>query len=57
MGPLVTKVHRDKVASYVDAGEAEGATLVVDGREVDADGGERRASGSARRSSTTSRRR
>jgi malonate-semialdehyde dehydrogenase (acetylating) / methylmalonate-semialdehyde dehydrogenase len=38
MGPLVTKVHRDKVASYVDAGESEGATLVVDGREVDADG-------------------
>ena len=38
MGPLVTKVHRDKVASYVDAGESEGATLVVDGREVDAAG-------------------
>ena len=38
MGPLVTKVHRDKVASYVDAGEREGATLVVDGRTVDADG-------------------
>ncbi|MCW2772375.1 MAG: hypothetical protein JWN91_701 [Nocardioides sp.] len=35
MGPLVTQVHRDKVASYVDAGEAEGATLVVDGRRVD----------------------
>ncbi len=32
MGPLVTGVHRDKVASYVDAGEADGATLVVDGR-------------------------
>ncbi|MBZ5738135.1 CoA-acylating methylmalonate-semialdehyde dehydrogenase [Nocardioides mangrovi] len=38
MGPLVTKVHRDKVASYVDAGAAEGATLVVDGRAVDAKG-------------------
>jgi malonate-semialdehyde dehydrogenase (acetylating) / methylmalonate-semialdehyde dehydrogenase len=38
MGPLVTRAHRDKVASYVDAGAAEGATLVVDGREVDADG-------------------
>ncbi|HEU5036820.1 MAG TPA: CoA-acylating methylmalonate-semialdehyde dehydrogenase [Nocardioides sp.] len=38
MGPLVTQVHRDKVASYVDAGEREGATLVVDGRTVDADG-------------------
>ena len=32
MGPLVTSVHRDKVASYIDAGVREGATLVVDGR-------------------------
>ncbi|MCW2297514.1 CoA-acylating methylmalonate-semialdehyde dehydrogenase [Rhodococcus erythropolis] len=40
MGPLVTKAHRDKVASYVDAGEAAGATLVVDGRHVQANGGE-----------------
>jgi malonate-semialdehyde dehydrogenase (acetylating)/methylmalonate-semialdehyde dehydrogenase len=32
MGPLVTGVHRDKVSSYVDAGVAEGARLVVDGR-------------------------
>ncbi len=39
MGPLVTKAHRDKVASYVDAGEADGATLVVDGRTVQPDGG------------------
>ncbi|MGC4962011.1 CoA-acylating methylmalonate-semialdehyde dehydrogenase [Gordonia sp. DT101] len=39
MGPLVTKAHRDKVASYVDAGEADGATLILDGREVTADGG------------------
>ena len=38
MGPLVTGVHRDKVAGYVAAGVAEGATLVVDGREVVADG-------------------
>jgi malonate-semialdehyde dehydrogenase (acetylating)/methylmalonate-semialdehyde dehydrogenase len=38
MGPLVTGVHRDKVASYVDAGAAAGATLVVDGREVVVDG-------------------
>ncbi len=38
MGPLVTGVHRDKVRSYVDAGEAAGATLVVDGRDVDVDG-------------------
>jgi malonate-semialdehyde dehydrogenase (acetylating)/methylmalonate-semialdehyde dehydrogenase len=32
MGPLVTRVHRDKVHSYVDAGVTAGATLVVDGR-------------------------
>ncbi|EID16158.1 CoA-acylating methylmalonate-semialdehyde dehydrogenase [Mycolicibacterium phlei] len=39
MGPLVTKAHRDKVASYIDAGEREGAKVVVDGRGVQADGG------------------
>ena len=39
MGPLVTKVHRDKVASYIDAGEADGAKIVVDGRNVSANGG------------------
>jgi malonate-semialdehyde dehydrogenase (acetylating)/methylmalonate-semialdehyde dehydrogenase len=32
MGPLVTAAHRDKVSSYIDAGQAEGAELVVDGR-------------------------
>ena len=32
MGPLVTAAHRDKVTSYIDAGVAEGAELVVDGR-------------------------
>ena len=32
MGPLVTGEHRKRVVSYVDAGVAEGATLVVDGR-------------------------
>lgn len=31
MGPLVTRQHRDKVASYIDAGVKDGATLVVDG--------------------------
>ena len=34
MGPLVTAVHRDKVASYIDAGAKAGATVVVDGREL-----------------------
>jgi malonate-semialdehyde dehydrogenase (acetylating)/methylmalonate-semialdehyde dehydrogenase len=35
MGPLVTAVHRDKVASYIEAGAQAGATLVVDGRALD----------------------
>ena len=34
MGPLVSRVHRDKVASYVDSGIEEGARLVVDGRPL-----------------------
>ncbi|WGW12037.1 CoA-acylating methylmalonate-semialdehyde dehydrogenase [Saxibacter everestensis] len=38
MGPLVTAQHRDKVASYIDKGAAEGATVVVDGREQKFDG-------------------
>ena len=38
MGPLVTKVHRDKVASYINAGEKDGAKVVVDGRNVDVAG-------------------
>jgi malonate-semialdehyde dehydrogenase (acetylating) / methylmalonate-semialdehyde dehydrogenase len=40
MGPLVTGAHRDKVASYLDAGTAEGATLVVDGRDTSIEGDE-----------------
>ncbi len=39
MGPLVTAAHRDRVASYVDAGERDGATIVLDGRGVEPDGG------------------
>ena len=35
MGPLITAEHRDKVAGYVDAGEAAGAAVVVDGRTGD----------------------
>jgi malonate-semialdehyde dehydrogenase (acetylating)/methylmalonate-semialdehyde dehydrogenase len=38
MGPLVTKAHRDKVASYLDSGVAEGAELVADGRNTIPDG-------------------
>ena len=33
MGPLITSAHREKVASYLDAGVQAGANLVVDGRE------------------------
>jgi malonate-semialdehyde dehydrogenase (acetylating)/methylmalonate-semialdehyde dehydrogenase len=35
MGPLVTRAHRDRVRSYLDAGVAAGAKLVVDGRDLD----------------------
>ena len=38
IGPLITKQHRDKVASYIGIAEADGATVVVDGRAVVADG-------------------
>ena len=34
MGPLVTRQHYDKVVGYVNQGVTEGATLVVDGRNV-----------------------
>jgi malonate-semialdehyde dehydrogenase (acetylating)/methylmalonate-semialdehyde dehydrogenase len=40
MGPLVTAAHRDRVASYLDSGVAEGATLAVDGRVHPVIGGE-----------------
>jgi malonate-semialdehyde dehydrogenase (acetylating)/methylmalonate-semialdehyde dehydrogenase len=40
MGPLITKQHRDKVAGYVDAGEKEGAKVVVDGRTLKVKGHE-----------------
>ncbi len=33
MGPLVTKEHRDKVASYIDGARDQGADVVADGRE------------------------
>jgi malonate-semialdehyde dehydrogenase (acetylating)/methylmalonate-semialdehyde dehydrogenase len=40
MGPLITREHRDKVASYVTSAAAEGATVVVDGtaQQFDGDG-------------------
>ncbi len=38
MGPLVTGQHRDKVASYIEIAEQDGATVVIDGRNVEPDG-------------------
>ncbi len=38
MGPLVTKQHRDKVASYIDIAAQDGATIVHDGRNDNFDG-------------------
>lgn len=35
MGPLITREHRDRVASYVEAARAAGASVVVDGREAE----------------------
>jgi malonate-semialdehyde dehydrogenase (acetylating) / methylmalonate-semialdehyde dehydrogenase len=32
MGPVVTKMHRDKILGYIDSGVEQGAELVVDGR-------------------------
>ncbi len=40
MGPLVTREHLERVTGYIDIGAGEGATLVVDGRDVVVDGGE-----------------
>jgi malonate-semialdehyde dehydrogenase (acetylating) / methylmalonate-semialdehyde dehydrogenase len=38
MGPLVTREHRDKVASYLDKGREQGATVVADGRKTAPEG-------------------
>ena len=32
MGPIVTQAAKDRITGYIDAGEAEGAKLLVDGR-------------------------
>jgi malonate-semialdehyde dehydrogenase (acetylating)/methylmalonate-semialdehyde dehydrogenase len=36
MGPLISREHRDRVASYVENAAAEGASVVVDGRADEA---------------------
>jgi malonate-semialdehyde dehydrogenase (acetylating)/methylmalonate-semialdehyde dehydrogenase len=33
MGPLITREHRDRVASYIEGAEAEGAVVALDGRQ------------------------
>jgi malonate-semialdehyde dehydrogenase (acetylating)/methylmalonate-semialdehyde dehydrogenase len=38
MGPLITKVHRDKVAGYIDIAQNDGAEIVIDGRDISVDG-------------------
>jgi malonate-semialdehyde dehydrogenase (acetylating) / methylmalonate-semialdehyde dehydrogenase len=38
MGPLITREHREKVASYIDSGREQGATVFADGRETSPDG-------------------
>jgi len=38
MGPLISKVHLQKVQSYVDKGVSEGADLLVDGRSISLQG-------------------
>jgi malonate-semialdehyde dehydrogenase (acetylating)/methylmalonate-semialdehyde dehydrogenase len=34
MGPLITREHRDRVASFIESGEQQGASVVADGREL-----------------------
>ncbi|WP_394553439.1 CoA-acylating methylmalonate-semialdehyde dehydrogenase [Agromyces sp. MMS24-JH15] len=38
MGPLITQQHRDKVVTYIDQATADGAEVVVDGRDGEFDG-------------------
>src|SRR5438477_8129155 len=38
MGPLITKEHRDRVASYLDVAKSEGAEVALDGRAFDLPG-------------------
>ncbi|WP_274915648.1 CoA-acylating methylmalonate-semialdehyde dehydrogenase [Streptomyces sp. WZ-12] len=40
MGPLITKAHRDKVASYVNGAAAQGADVVLDGTGYTVEGHE-----------------
>ncbi|KYF95135.1 methylmalonate-semialdehyde dehydrogenase [Sorangium cellulosum] len=38
MGPVISAAHRDRVLSYIKQGVAEGATLLLDGRDAKVEG-------------------
>jgi malonate-semialdehyde dehydrogenase (acetylating)/methylmalonate-semialdehyde dehydrogenase len=38
MGPLISGAHRDRVVGYIERGIAEGAELILDGRDISVDG-------------------
>ncbi|KAB1635998.1 MULTISPECIES: CoA-acylating methylmalonate-semialdehyde dehydrogenase, partial [Pseudoclavibacter] len=38
MGPIVSEVHRDKIASYIQIAKDDGADVLVDGRDIKAEG-------------------
>ncbi|WP_068495275.1 CoA-acylating methylmalonate-semialdehyde dehydrogenase, partial [Pseudoclavibacter helvolus] len=38
MGPIVSEVHRDKIASYIQIAKDDGADVLVDGRTIQAEG-------------------
>ncbi len=38
MGPLITREHRDRVASYIEGAREQGATVVADGRKLEVEG-------------------
>ena len=40
MGPIVSEVHRDKIASYIQIAHDDGADVLVDGRTIQAEGAE-----------------
>ena len=37
-GPLITKEHKEKVVSFIDSAENQGASIVVDGRQIKVSG-------------------
>lgn len=38
MGPVISEAHKQRVLSYIEKGIEEGATLVLDGRDIQVDG-------------------